>query len=491
MRTTRREMLAVGGTALLTGALRPSGLYMGMGSGSGSKETPEELAQLRFSRLFRVPNVLSPVRTDAKTDFYEITQREMDLELLPGKMTRVWGYEGRFPGPTIKARRGRQTVVRQSNQLPHETVVHLHGGVTETDSDGFPTDMIMPGESRSYTYSNEGRGATLWYHDHAMDRTAQNLYMGLAGLYIIEDESEAALGLPSGAYDVPLILQDRSFGLDGNFVYHAGLGGRMGAHATVILVNGIPWPRFEVSRRKYRFRILNGSNATVFEPALRNGRPLIQIATDGGLLPTPVECASIPLSMAERTEAIVDFSEYPIGTQIVLANLSGHGPQSEIMRFDVARDGHDESTIPEKLSDMESLDPKLAVRTRVFEFGVSVEFKIPPLVWTINGKHFNPKKSLAQVEFGQVEIWHLKNRRFGNLEMNHPVHIHLVNFQILERNGGPPNPWERGWKDTVSLDIGEEVKLIMKFDGYRGRYLMHCHNLEHEDHSMMARFDVV
>ncbi|MGB6596643.1 MAG: multicopper oxidase domain-containing protein [Candidatus Acidiferrum sp.] len=489
MKTTRREMLAVGGSALLVAAAGRTGLDFG--SELGSKETSEDLAKLRFFRLLQVPPVLSPVRTDAKTDFYEITQKEMDIELLPGKLTRVWGYEGMFPGPTIKARRGRRTIVRQTNQLPHETVVHLHGGVTESDSDGFPTDMIMPGESRSYVYSNEGRGATLWYHDHAMDRTAQNLYMGLAGLYIIEDEGEASLRLPSGEYDVPLILQDRSFGPDGNFVYHAGRGGRMGAHGTVVLVNGVPWPRFEVGKRKYRFRILNASNATVFEPALGNGRPMIQIATEGGLLSAPIECASIPLAMAERTDVIVDFSEYTIGTQIVLSNLSGKGPQSEIMRFDVAREGHDENPIPSKLGNLESLDTKIAVLTRVFDFGISVEFKIPPLTWTINGKEFNPNKSLAQVEYGEVEIWHLKNRKFGSLEMLHPVHIHLINFQILERNGEAPKPWERGWKDTVSLDNGEEVKLIMRFDGYRGRYLMHCHNLEHEDHSMMARFDVV
>jgi spore coat protein A len=428
---------------------------------------------------------------DATTDYYEITQREADIEFMPGFRTRIWGYEGMFPGPTIKARRGRAAVVRQTNRLRGETVVHLHGGVTEADSDGFPTDMIMPGESRSYVYSNQGRGATLWYHDHAMDHTAHNMYMGLAGLYIIEDEAEAGLGLPSAEHDVPLILQDRTFSQDGNFVYHAGRAGRIGAQGAVVLVNGVPWPRFEVATRKYRFRILNGSNATAFELALGNGRPLMQIATEGGLLSMPIECPSIPLAMAERTEVLVDFSEYPIGTQIVLSNLSGEGPKSEIMRFDVTREEHDENPIPEKLCNWEPLDPKLGVRTREIEFGISMEFNIHPFIWTINGKKFDPNTSLAQVEYGQVEIWHLKNRKFGSLEKLHPVHLHLVNFQILERNGGPPKPWERGWKDTVSLDKGEEVKLIMRFDGHRGRYLMHCHNLEHEDHNMMARFDVV
>jgi spore coat protein A len=489
MKSTRRELLAVGGRTILAAAIGRSGLEFG--SEFEGEKGPKDLAKSKFSQLLRIPHILNPVRSDATTDYYEITQKEADVEFMPGMRTRIWGYEGMFPGPTIKARRGRAAVVRQTNLLQGETVVHLHGGVTEPASDGFPTDMIMPGESRSYVYPNQSRGATLWYHDHAMDHTAHNLYMGLAGLYIIEDESEAGLGLPSGEYDVPLILQDRSFGQDGNFSYHAGRAGRIGARGAVMLVNGVPWPRFEVATRKYRFRILNGSNATAFEIALGNGRPLTQIATEGGLLTMPIECPSIPLAMAERTEVIVDFSGYPLGTQIVLNNVGGEGPKSEIMRFDVTREEHDGNSIPEKLGDWEPLDPKLAVRTREIEFGISMEFNIHPLIWTINGKKFNPNASLAQVEYGQVEIWHLKNRKFGSLEKLHPVHVHLVNFQILERNGGPPKPWERGWKDTVSLGKGEEVKIIMKFDGHRGRYLMHCHNLEHEDHNMMARFDVV
>jgi spore coat protein A, manganese oxidase len=185
MKSTRREILTVGGRTLLAAAVGRSGLKFG--SEFGSEEGPKDLAKWKFSQPLRVPPILSPVRTDATTDYYEITQREADVEFMPGIRTRIWGYEGMFPGPTIKARRGRAAVVRQTNRLPGETVVHLHGGVTEADSDGFPTDMIMPGESRSYVYPNQARGATLWYHDHAMDHTAHNMYMGLAGLYILED----------------------------------------------------------------------------------------------------------------------------------------------------------------------------------------------------------------------------------------------------------------------------------------------------------------
>jgi spore coat protein A, manganese oxidase len=217
----------------------------------------------------------------------------------------------------------------------------------------------------------------------------------------------------------------------------------------------------------------------------------MQIATGGGLLSRPIECPSSPLAMTESTEVIVDFSAYPIGTQPVLGNLSSNSPKSEIRRFDVPREEIDENTIPEKLGNLEPLDPEMAVRPRGIEFGIAVEFNVHPFFWTIHGRKLNPHASVAQVKFGQVEIWHLNNRRFGSLEKHHRVHFHLVNFQILERNGGPAKPGERGWKDTVSLGNGEEVKFLMRFDGHRGRYLIDCRNLEHEDHNRMARFDVV
>jgi len=485
MRLTRRQMLTAGGAFLAATAGRAGLEFL-------ERMDAHDGWNCRFSQPLRILPTLNPVRKDAEADFYEITQKEADVEILPGKRTRIWGYEGMFPGPTIRAQRGRKVVVRQTNQLPVHTVTHLHGGVTEPGSDGFPTDMVMPGQSKSYVYSNLGRGATLWYHDHAMDHTAHNIYMGLAGLYLIEDEHEAGLELPQDEYDVPLILQDRSFRKDGSLAYDGEAADRIGAQGNVILVNGIPWLKFEVSARKYRFRILNGSNATVFRLALNNGQPLVQIATDSGLLPEPVECPAIPLAVAERSEVIIDFSKCAVGTHVILRNLNGEGLLGDIVRFDVVRGERDDSKVPEKLGDIEPLDPQQALRTREFVFEGRLSLTLPPVTWTINQKRFDPNASVAEVAYGQTEIWHLKNRKFaGRVGMVHPVHIHLVSFQVLERNGTSPMPWEQGSKDTVAIDRGEEVKVIMRFDSYRGRYMMHCHNLEHEDHSMMARFDVV
>jgi len=201
--------------------------------------------------------------------------------------------------------------------------------------------------------------------------------------------------------------------------------------------------------------------------------------------------------MAERIEVVIDFSAYPIGTNIILQNFNSQEISGEfsdqIMRFDVVRTSQDDSLVPSQLGRLVAIDQNAAVCTREFIFSASPSFGVPPVVnWHINGKHFDPDRAIASPRYGDTEIWHIRSKNFlHSFGLVHPVHIHLVNFLILERNGGPPLLHEGGWKDTVAVDKGEEVKLLMRFEGYKGRYLLHCHNLEHEDHSMMARFDIV
>jgi FtsP/CotA-like multicopper oxidase with cupredoxin domain len=461
-----------------------------------------------FQAELPIPPVLAPVRSDALRDYFEIVQREGSMMILPGLETAVWGYNGIFPGPMIRVRRGRPTVVRHVNQLKVPTVVHLHGGRTPSESDGFPTDLILPvglpseavpictnvpgrtAGARYYVYPNDQRASTLWYHDHTMDWTGRNVYMGLAGFYLIEDDEEAALPLPRGRRDIPLMICVRQFDPTGSIAYDTH--GHIGSTGDVMLVNGAPWPRLEVERRKYRFRILNASNASTFDLALSSGQPLVQIATDGGLLAAPVVASSIPLAMAERVEIVIDFAEYPSGSQIVLRNLETAGPLGEIIRFDVAGPVvADESFVPDHLSTIEPLRPEAAVRMREFLLGGRPELNLPPVVWAINGRRFDPDRIDAAPRLGDVEIWRFVNRRTLFPGHVHPPHVHLVSYQVLERNGGPPQPHETGWKDTIRLAEGDDIRVIIRFDGYRGRYLLHCHNLEHEDHDMMARFDVV
>jgi FtsP/CotA-like multicopper oxidase with cupredoxin domain len=339
-------------------------------------------------------------------------------------------------------------------------------------------------------YPNDQRAATLWYHDHAMHHTGRNVYMGLAGLYLLHDEEEEALGLPAGPFDVPLIIWERS--VDGDGRLHYGTNRNLGAEGDVVLVNGVPWPRMEVCARRYRFRVLNGSNASLLRLALSSGRPFVQIATDGGLLPSPVEHASVPLAMAERAELVVDFSPYPVGTRIVLRNLLADDDAADIMAFDVVCDEPDPTAIPARLSSVDPIRPRALHRRREFTFAGGPASFPPVAHWTVNGLDFDPDRPIATPRLGDVEVWRIVNRkRFGILGMVHPVHLHLVNFQIIGRNGVPPGAHDAGWKDTVAVPPGESATIIARFESYRGRYLVHCHNLEHEDQSMMARYDVV
>jgi len=472
----------------------------------------------RFATALPIPPVLEPTRSDERGDYYEIEARESAVAILAGKQTTIRGYNGIFPGPTIKAMRGRATHIRFTNKLLTPVVTHLHGGHTPSDSDGWPTDVILPARhpvpatsmqtghagdggqmagasalryEHNYAYPNDRRAATLWYHDHAMGAAGQNVYMGLAGFYLVEDEDERSLSLPRGCYDIPLMLCVRQFNHDGSFQYDPH--GHAGAEGDVVLVNGAPWPVLQVERRSYRFRILNASNATTFTLALSSALPIVQIATDGGLMARPVEVVRIPMAMAERVEVVIDFSAYAAGDSVVLRNTEKQGPLGEIMRFDITGPAvSDRDQLPHRLSMIETLRPEAAVRTRTFTFGPRPELKdhFPPIYWAINGHRFDPERAQAEPRLGDVEIWRFVYEK-SPWRQTHPPHIHLVNFQILDRNGQAPRDHERGWKDTLRLDSGDDVRGIMRFDGYRGRYLMHCHNLEHEDYDMMMRFDVV
>jgi spore coat protein A len=483
---TRREAIRRGGlgaASVVAGAIVPR---------VQAKEANREGTIPRFTRPLKIPSVLEPVARTATHDEYAIVQREATQEILPALATKIWGYQGLFPGPTIRARRNQPIIVRHTNQLPAPTVVHVHGGVSPADSDGFATDMVMPQGSRTYTYPNRQRAATLWYHDHAMDHTGEHLFRGLAGFYLIEDDEELALPLPRGPFDVPLMLQDRAFHADGSLAYDTGR--HFGFEGDVILVNGVPWPKMEVSTRRYRFRLLNGSNARVFQLALSTRDPFTLIATDGGLLPAPVPLTSLPLAMAERAEVIIDFTRYDPGTQLFLVNTLETSQSSQLLRFNVIKREADDTRVPPRLTDPGFLDrPKTATtRTWSFHAGFSLREGPPPFVWTINGQRFAPNRSDAKIPSGELELWRIRNEApLSFLGRPHPAHVHLAHFQILERNGKPPLPHERGWKDTAALDGGEEVLLLLRFEQFRGRYMLHCHNLEHEDHAMMARIDVV
>ncbi|MFC5823086.1 multicopper oxidase family protein, partial [Nonomuraea insulae] len=361
-----------------------------------------------------VPEAAKPVRSTGGVDFYELTERAAEAEMLPGLRTPIWGYGGTFPGPTIRARSGRRTVVKLINQLGEPTVLHLHGGHTPPESDGYPTDLVAPGASREYVFPLEQRAATLWYHDHRMDYTGPQVWRGLAGMFLIGDAEEAALPLPAGERDLPLLICDRSFAADGTMLYPA-LEGRPGVREAymggvlgdVILVNGAPWPELRVARARYRLRLCNASNARAYE--LSTGGAMVQIGSDGGLLAAPRTVKQVRLAPGERADVVVDFSAYKVGQYVELRNLDGEGAQARVMRFAVDRNEADDSAVPPRLSTVEALDPGRATVTRDFEF--SSGSMHGGTGWLINGRPFDAKRMEARPKLGDIEVWRLTSDR--------------------------------------------------------------------------------
>lgn len=471
---TRRQFLQMGaatGAALLVPWERA---LVALAAGTS---TPQ------FAQAFKRLPVLAKSASDATTDYYNITLKPARVGIIPGTTTPIWGYNGLFPGPTIKAKANRKVVITQTNNLSVPSITHLHGGHVAPEQDGYPTSTIAPGGSRTYTYPNDQLASTLWYHDHVAHNTSRNVYMGLAGAYLLRDSVEAGLGLPNGKFDIVCIIQDRSFNADGSLSFtdsHNSVTGN------TILVNGVPWPFLAVSGRKYRLRFINGSNSRDYELALDSGKNLAQIASDGGLLAQTFSTPSIRIFPGERVEVVVDFAQYPAGTKLVLKNLRGSATDGtdKVMRFDVGSPVSDTSKLPATLRSITKLTG--ASVTRDFTLSLSSTG-----VWVINGKSFDANRVDVKPKLDVAEIWRVKN----SSGMPHPFHIHLAMFQVLDRTKSGvvtlPGPGESGWKDTVRIDAGETVRFITKFTRFTGRYVYHCHNLAHEDHDMMAQMEVV
>ncbi len=474
----------------------------------------------RFEVPLPIPPELPPAYSDETTDYYEITIQKARVEILPGTTTEIWGYNGCFPGPTIRQHggnpntEGRQSVVRFINELGKDehdcdinAVVHLHGMASLPQYDGFATDFVPPGHFKDYIYPND-RAATIWYHDHAIDQTARNVYRGLAGMYIVEDDFERNLPLPKGQYDVPLLIRDAFFeqtGTEAKLIFDDR--DRRSTYGDVALVNGVPWPRMEVANRKYRFRLLNTSPSRGFQLALSRdlnrltlGEKIVVIASDGGLLETPVELSTpyqkLKLGMAERYEIIIDFSQYEVGESVYLKNIGFSGSIDSdtrihtLMRFDVVRDEPDDSVIPATLREVKRLSVADVDRVRTFRFERSFD------QWLINGRGWDENRVDANPGLGDIEIWEFVNPGSGWF---HPIHVHLIDMQMLDRNGMPVRPYEQGWKDVFHLGEFEKVRVIGEFGPrnpeftkrfIHGKFMMHCHNLVHEDHAMMTVFEV-
>jgi FtsP/CotA-like multicopper oxidase with cupredoxin domain len=494
--------------------------------------------------------------------------------------TPTWGYGGAsYLGPTFQTMRGVAIDVTATNSLGAHPLadvidtglngaeesdktnprvaVHLHGGNTEPNSDGNPRDTFTSGASRSYHYDNDQEGTMLWYHDHAMGITRLNVYAGLAGVYLLRDtydtgEPNGPLGLPTGVYEVPLVIQDKMFNEDGTLNYPLGEFGSIWApefFGDVATVNGKVWPNLNVDRGLYRFRVLNGSNARVYSLRLSSGQTMLQIGAEGGLLNAPVAVNQLTIAPGERADLLIDFSGHAPGAKIVLKNVApvpfpngpratrrGGMPIKEIMQFTVGTAQGFAGIVPYSLraTPIQPLSAPVNVRNVTLVEIADSETEAP-LMALVNNLRFDTSYTEMPV-VDTVEQWNIINATGDT----HPIHFHLVQFQLLGRQrfdvdafmeanypelpdleaagDGPwpapsadaytkgavkgPDPNETGWKDTVRANPGEITRIMVPFGAgaaadipfgrsFTGDYVFHCHILEHEDNEMMLPYTVV
>jgi spore coat protein A len=432
-----------------------------------------------FTVAMPVPPVLAPTSTDATTDYYTITEAAGTAAIIPGHTTPVLTYNGLYPGPTIKATQGRTVKVHVVNNLTQDTTVHLHGIHGPAQFDGGPIPPIRPGASYDYVYNNTQTARTLWYHDHAMDLTGEHVYRGLAGFYLLTDGQEQSLNLPSGANDVPVVLQDRTFNSDGTLKYSQDSQSmRDGFMGDTQLVNGAPQPYFQVANRKVRMRVLNGSNGRYYQLQLSNGQAMTQLGNESGLFTAPRQKSSITLAPAERADIVIDFSKVAVGSSVTLRN-GRYDSIGDLIRFDVKRTETDTSTVPATLGSFAPITSQPSV-SRTFRISQDNG------IWTFNQLGYDPNRIDAYVHLNAIEKWTFENRS----GQDHPIHLHDINFQVVSSDGwnGSSSPTE--WKETVNVPGWSTVTVIAKFTDFTGTFVFHCHILEHEDMALMSNFNV-
>jgi blue copper oxidase len=428
--------------------------------------------------------------------------------LIHGPTTALQSIPGSYLGPVMRFRKDDRVAITVVNALNEETVAHWHGLNVPDVVDGHPRFALHPGESRRLTFDIINRAGTYWYHPHPHMRTGPQVYAGLAGLLIVEDDEEQALPLPRGEYDVPLVIQDRIIDAGSQFVYApTAMQGLLGDR---ILVNGHLNYVHSCATRIYRLRLLNGSNARIYKLGWDDGSPMTVIGNDGGLLAAPVVKPYITLAPGERVEVWADFSARTVGSQVVLRSLSFTGasaggvppmPQGavfDVMTFSIDRSRTETLTLPAQLTAIEPHLPQNAVnwndpRTFAISFAAG-EFRFNNRTFEMLG--VAPDEI---VKAGDLEAWVFTNTS-GMMLMAHPIHLHGAHFQIHSRTvtAAQQANWEtvrhgyidEGWKDTFLMMPGETVRILVKHGPYPGLYLYHCHNLEHEDMGMMRNFRI-
>lgn len=481
MRTVTRVAVGVAGIGILgVGGLAA---WAGISAVTAPLDT---VGKVSFEQQLRIPPLAESTVEDG-TRRFDLTMQAGESDLGQARPTSTWGVNGSLLGPTLRAHRGERVELRVKNELPETSTLHWHGMHLPAEMDGGPHQLIERSAAWTPSWTIDQPAATLWYHPHLHGSTAEHVYRGVAGMFILDDEQEAALDLPRdyGVDDLPLIVQDKDFDDEGQFDFSWSLFESAGVIGDTVLVNGTPGAYAEVTTETVRLRMLNGANARPFTFTFDDERSFELIATDGGLLERPMPLRSIQLSPGERAEIVVRFTP---GEQVVLRSensdtrnaFAGGQDRLDIMEFRAGATLKPSPQTPERLVDVPQLDTAEVNQERSFRLSGS----------TINGQSMDMSRIDEVVTVGDTEIWTVTNADGGS----HNFHVHDVQFQVLDIDGREPPPHLRGWKDTVWLRQGEQVRLIMRFTDYTSTewpYMFHCHTLRHEDEGMMGQFVVV
>ncbi len=460
------------------------------GDGMNMSGQPVPVIEGNFSRPLPVPNTVTGIAT--------LTAQATTANINGGDIS-VLGYQANgILGPTIRVNGGINVNINFQNNLSEKSNIHWHGLKTPATMDGHPEAVINPGSNFNYLFTVNQRAGLCWYHPHPDKATARQAFQGLAGLFIVNDAEEAALNLPSGIYEIPLVIQDKRLSSSG-IVYTPSMAEVMAGYmGETVIVNGVASPTKEVSTRYYRLRILNGSNARIYNLALSNNADLIIIGNDGGLLKIAAIVKSILLAPGERLDVLVNFAGLTPGAEVFLESRmfnnggNAQGKQGfKIMKFKVTQTISDGFTVPAILSILNFISPSSSSKTRNFIINAMQMSSGMNMtgIHRINDKTYDKNRIDENVSANATEIWVFDNSQGDE---PHPIHLHGVHFQVLERSGGRAQliVSESGWKDTVLVMPRETVKIIIPFTTLTGVFVFHCHNLEHEDDGMMLQYQL-
>ena len=435
-----------------------------------------------FSQVLAIPPILEPKILEDGVKEYDLNVQEGQKEFLKNGKTKTYGVNTDFLGPTIRVKRGDSVKLNVTNALKEETVLHWHGLKVPGINDGGPNRALEPNEKWTTQYEINQRASLCWYHPHTHKKTDIQVYMGIAGLFLIDDDESLSLNLPKtyGEDDIPMVFQDRRFDENAQFVHKTGMHDTMmGVTGNIFMVNGVVDPHVEVSPKLIRLRLLNGSNARIYSFIFNDDRYFHQIAGDSSFLPHPIQMNRLILSPGERAEILVDLTDLA-GKDIFFGDSLSDKP---LLLLKVKDQKPEPFSIPNQLTTITEYQNLRGAKRRTFSLDMR------PGWLGINGKSMDMRRIDEEVTLGETEVWRITNPN----SMPHPFHIHGCSFKILSRNSLPPYANEKGLKDTVLVYSQESVEIAVKFDYEATRnypYMYHCHILEHEDAGMMGQFTV-